>query len=403
MRTLDDIVPPSRRSAVSPDAPLTLERRRGQFPLGTLVVVLFIIAVSAGALFYFSNALVKITPQTYTATLTDTPFTSSFDAGELPFQVITVQKVASQSVTSSGTKSVSASAQGTITITNSQNTVQKLITNTRFQTATGLVFRIHAPVNVPAAKGPTPGSITAVAYADKPGSEYNVGPTDFTLPGLSGTAQFTKVVAKSSAPMSGGASGNEPSVTPAIESATRTALMDSLAKDLSETIVAQVPEGYILLKGATVVSYAQMPTTLATDSSNVDVKEQGTMRGITLPSTALAKAIAVSVLSTAYKGEAVTLGSTANLVLKPTSTLPNSGDPNFSFTLSGTVPLISKVQSTRISAAIAGKTRSDAQAILKQYPEVEQALLILRPFWRGTFPSDPSQIHVELVPSVGGN
>jgi hypothetical protein len=72
---------------------------------------------------------------------------------------------------------------------------------------------------------------------------------------------------------------------------------------------------------------------------------------------------------------------------------------SFSFTLSGTAVLEYTVDPVRIAAAIAGKTRAEAEVALTNYPEVKRAVLILRPFWRKVFPEDPTAIAVSVTGS----
>jgi hypothetical protein len=48
----------------------------------------------------------------------------------------------------------------------------------------------------------------------------------------------------------------------------------------------------------------------------------------------------------------------------------------------------------KVAAAVAGKTRDSAQVALSGFPEVNKAVLVLRPFWATTFPQDPAKITV---------
>ena len=59
----------------------------------------------------------------------------------------------------------------------------------------------------------TPGSIISVVYADRPGAEYNIGPTQFTIPGFEGTPKFNDFYATSGKPMTGGIIGPAKVVT----------------------------------------------------------------------------------------------------------------------------------------------------------------------------------------------
>jgi hypothetical protein len=377
-------------------APLNLTaERKFKFPYITLSVVAIIIIVSVGALFYFSKAEVDVTPSSVSAAI-QSSFTASESAGTLPFQIITAQKIASQSVAGSGTKTVNSAASGTITIYNTQAKSQTLVANTRFATASGLIFRIHQAVSIPGGSKATPGSATAKVYADQNGSTYNVSPTAFTIPGFAGTPQLAMVYARSTAAMTGGASGTVPVVDSTLETQTRSALQSALAPDLLTSIQAQVPSGYVLVPGASVTTYQALDSVPSSTAGQVNVKEQGTVTAVVFPNAALAKAIASSITSLGYQGEPITLSSVSQLLLATTA-LPAPGADSFSFTIAGTAPLTYSVDSSRIAAAVAGKTRSAAEVAISNYPEVKRAVIILRPFWRQSFPQDPSAISIVSV------
>jgi len=299
-------------------------------------------------------------------------------------------------VKSSGTKTVNASASGPITIYNTQAKSQKLITNTRFATTAGLIFRIHEAVTVPAGTSAKPGSVTVKVYADKPGDSYNVGPTSFTIPGFAGTPQASQVYARSSSAMTGGASGSVPVVDAALEKEARDALKTALTPELSTSLESQIPFGYTLLPGASQTVFEELSSAPSPTTGMVEVKEQGTVTAVVFPTAALSKAIALSVAGLGYQGEPLTLLPTSNVKLS-SSDLPGTEDTSFSFTLAGTASLAYTIDPTRIAAAVAGKTRSAAEVALTNYPEVKRAILLLRPFWRQSFPQDPSTISIVVA------
>ena len=400
MRTLDDITPPSRRKEVEPSIggrkPLDLSTSRPPtFPYATLLAILFVIAASIGALFYFSSAKVDVTPHTVSAAV-QSSFTANKSDGALPYEIITAQKIASQSVKGSGTKAVTTSASGTLTIYNTQTKAQKLIANTRFATQTGLIFRIRSAVTVPGGSAAKPGSISAKVYADQPGSPYNIAPTSFTLPGLAGTPQASQVYARSSTAMTGGASGTVPVVDTALEKETRDALMKALVPDLLVSIEEQVPSGYILVEGASTTAFDELASEPSETTGMVNVKEQGTITAVVFPNAALAGAIGASLSGLSYQGEPLTLAPESDLTLTAQD-MPEPDVATFSFTLSGTASLIYTVDPTRIAAAVAGKTRSAAEVALTNYPEVKRAMIILRPFWRQAFPQNPASITIAVA------
>lgn len=389
------------REAAPPQAPqgsrepLRLRPRPPRFPYATLFGILIVIVASLGALFYFSSAEVDITPNTAQVAV-QSSFTADKTTGALPFQVISSKKVATQSVQGSGTKTVNTAASGSITLYNTQSKTQRLIANTRFATPSGLIFRIHSAVTIPAGSASKPGSVTAIAYADQTGDSYNVGPTSFTVPGLAGTALANEVYARSTTAMTGGASGTIPVVDSATESSTTKTLSDALAPQLLADLQSQIPAGYIMLSGSASTSYVELTPSPSATTGMVDVKEEGTMNAVIFPSAALAEAVANSVDGLQYQGEPLTLASTSALALTSAG-VPDASATNFDFTLSGTASLIYTVDSSRIASAVAGKTRSAAEVALTNYPEVKRAVLILRPFWRNSFPADPSSVRVKIL------
>ncbi len=402
MHKIDDIIPPSKRRESEnltnesvPRRPLHLSQHTPGFPVKTLAAVLIVIVASFCALYYFSSAKVEITPSTVSAAVQNS-FTATESSGDLPYEIITSQKIASQSVKSSGTKEVNSSASGTITIYNTQSKAQRLITNTRFATTAGLIFRIHTGVTIPAGSAAKPGSLTAKVYADKTGDAYNVGPTSFTIPGFAGTPQESEVYARSSDAMTGGASGMVPLIDTALETQTTNALTAALAPELAASIQALVPTGYVLLPGASTTTLQELAPATSSTTGMVEVREQGTITAVVFPNAALAKAVATSIAGLGYQGEPLTLAPASDLTLSAIS-LPDANSSSFTFTLAGTASLIYTIDPTRIAAAVAGKTRSAAEVALTNYPEVKRAVIVLRPFWRQSFPQDPASISVTTV------
>jgi hypothetical protein len=418
-RTLNDIIPPSRRRTLGEDGagspppapPRPLSDRpgsngprperaprskgRGGFPYGTALVALLVVAGAVGALLYFSGAKVEVTPMTNTSSIAS-DFTATAGTGDLPFEVVTVEKTASQAVAAESTETVNDPARGKIVITNTQPAPQNLIKNTRFQTPAGLIFRIHDSVTIPAG-----GNITTTAYADVGGANYNVPASTFTIPGLKGSKAFDQVTAKSTDAMTGGFSGTRPSVSQATDDAQNATNQSSLAQSLSADIKTKIPAGYILIPGATFVSYEPQPDT-AGDAGKVNVNEKGTETAVVFPEAALGKAIAYKVAGT-YSGQDVMLPDVSGLKLVPAiNVAPVNGEQTFGFNLSGTAKLVWKIDTAKIAGAVAGKTRDSAQVALSGFPEVERAVLVLRPVWATMFPQDPTKITVTTVDPTTG-
>ena len=104
----------------------------------------------------------------------------------------------------SGTK-----ASGTITAFNEYGSEpQLLVASTRFLSSNGKIFRTTKDVYIPGANiiddEIIPSSIDVEVVANYLGAEYNIGQSDFTIPGFKGTVKYAGFYGKSDTAMSGG-------------------------------------------------------------------------------------------------------------------------------------------------------------------------------------------------------
>ena len=197
--------------------------------------------------------------------------------------------------------------------------------------------------------------------------------------------------------MTGGASGTQPVIDAAAQSSARSSLVSALSSALAASLKKQVPSGYVLLPGAATTTYDTLPLKAASSTGKASVRVQGTIRAVVFPNSALAGAIASSTLSMNYQGAPLTLATSSGLTLSPLSTLPATSSQSFTFALSGTAQRLYTVQKQQIAAAVAGKSRSAAKVALTNFPEVKAAVLVLHPFWRSSFPQDPTAISVQVA------
>lgn len=97
---------------------------------------------------------------------------------------------------SEGGTPVERKAGGMVTLINKTNSSQPLVATTRLLSEEGVLFRIDSATVVPAN-----GQVEVMAHADTPGLSGEIGPTQFTIPGLPGQ---DKIYAVSVDPMVGG-------------------------------------------------------------------------------------------------------------------------------------------------------------------------------------------------------
>lgn len=391
--------PPPPKPLMDGPPPRFSGGRRSGFPYITAGIAAIAVLGSTALLIAYAQARVTITPKMVSAPINQ-EFTATRGGGQLPFEIVTVEKTATANVPAESSENANDPATGTITILNAQAESQTLIKNTRFESPQGLIYRIQESVTIPGGSPSSPGRTQVTVFADAGGANYNIPATTFTVPGLKGSSAFELVTAKSDAPMTGGFSGTRASVGQATRDREQERLKPALETSLREEILAQLPAGYIVLPGSVFVSHSPARDS-AGDDNTVNVNLRGTATAIAFPEAALARAIA-PVLQGDYAGEAVSLGSTEGLTL--TSTLTGAPAPDletFPFTLGGEAIVVWDVDPTRIAGTVAGKDRDAASAILESFPEVGTAQMRLTPPWRQKFPSDPADIAVATTSPTG--
>ncbi len=85
----------------------------------------------------------------------------------------------SQKYYPTGSKTIEGIAGGEVVVYNKTNESQVLVKTTRLVTDKGILFRLSDKITVPAN-----GQVSATVYADKSGIESDIGPSNFTIPGL---------------------------------------------------------------------------------------------------------------------------------------------------------------------------------------------------------------------------
>lgn len=78
-----------------------------------------------------------------------------------------------------GNKTIEGTAIGEVVIYNKSNVLQPLVKTTRLLTSGDILFRLTEGVVVPANS-----QVAAKVYAEKAGASYDIGPSQFTIPGL---------------------------------------------------------------------------------------------------------------------------------------------------------------------------------------------------------------------------
>jgi len=280
-------------------------------------IVLFLAVFFATAVilitFKSSRVEVRMTPKSAELTVNRTFVLSrSGAAGAIEFGTLALSYPMSGSFASGEKKSTETKAEGTVVIFNkSSKDPQVLITSTRLESPDGKIYRIPSTVIIPGLKVENgkqiPGSKEVSVIADKAGTEYNIGLTDFTIPGFKGSPKFETVFARSKTDMSGGYVGNSQIVTKNAVEAAAAELISEANKNLKNIISKKLPAGSVLLPGSE--EYFILSTEVNPKigsplpaGQKFEIKLNAEARGAMIKEADLAKAVAKNDLDPASLG-----------------------------------------------------------------------------------------------------
>jgi hypothetical protein len=359
----------------------------------TLFYLAIILIIAAGFLwsFVFNSATITVTPKYKDLEVSETLLFFKED--------VLVDKYSSslsKTVLKSAPKQINQKATGTITIyNNSSEASQTLIKNTRFQSPEGKVFRIIDSVVVPGKNGTIPGSIDAKVSADSYGSDYNIGATDFKIPGFKGTQKYNFFYGKSLKSMSGGISGVVSTVSNddiIIANRDLKPALSQISKNEAEKIIH---DGYFSLYDNLLINYSDNQSSLMTSGENSYVLTANSIL-ISIKKEILAKMIVEQALKENFNSnERVRIDDIKGL----TFTL----DPDINFIdsnilkvlVSGKVRIIWDYDKSNILKSLSGQNSSIFGEVLKNYnPSIVGSNYKITPIWIKSFPNNLNKIKI---------
>ena len=373
----------------------------GRFAIWALAVVSIIFLVFALSSL-FSGAVVTVTPKSEVFTLKDDNFKAELNNpdADLSYQLMTLSDVETKTINSSQPETLDTKASGRVVVYNNfSKQSQQLVINTRLEDPTGLIFRIENSVTVPGTSiedGITiPGSVEVTVHADKAGSQYNVGLTDFTIPGFKGSSKYEKFYARSKTEIGGAVTGlmyvAPQDEVEKIRSESAISLNDKLFKKAK----AELPKGYTLIKGATFFEVTNNDATFTSKDSTVPVFTEGKLLAIIIDENKLSSQVAKLVVNDINNDQKIIISDVSglNFALKnDQATLISAEEINFSLAGNGTI--VWQVDEAKLADDLKGKSKSELSKILFNYPEINRAEAKVSPFWRSKFPKDDGDIKI---------
>jgi hypothetical protein len=385
----------------------------------TSIVVFGFVAyvVLPGATLYIEPASEVIT-KGVNVTLTPNPD----DPRELKTYAVESSVELSLSHLASGILSDGANSSGTITIINEQALDQPLVEETRFQTDSGLIFRLQDSVTVPAASGDTPGTVDAFVVADTTdvnggavGASGNIGPTRFIIPGLREDTQ-SLVYAESYGDMSGG----ETVVSALVTEDDLIAAREKLEAQLKEKALASLRKEVLsegnsfgidltLLEDSDIILYGTPIVDVPYEVVNQEMESFELSGSMAIEGVAYDRDALIAIL----KSEIVNAQTPSKqLVRIDEDTVSinvievNNNSLIYKFT--GSIQGVEEYEidpdleggsnlSKKIKEHIAGLSIEDAEAYVQNLPEVNRVEIKIWPVWSPSIPTLPENIKIKSL------
>ncbi len=226
-----DILPPQRKHILykgkeekgSYRKRPTLKYRKRRY--GTLLAILFFGIILFFSFFsYYSKAEITVYPEKrimkdkIDVLVSKDAEKISLREKIIPGSYVELVTSVSQEFNATGKASEGEKARGKIRVFNEYSTHSiPFRAKTRFMSAGGKIFISPERFVVPGKRFENgkwvPGTVDIEVEASQAGEDYNIGPTTFSIPGLSGTASYTYFYAKSLGNMEGGSSEKSFKVT----------------------------------------------------------------------------------------------------------------------------------------------------------------------------------------------
>ncbi|MDO8529835.1 MAG: hypothetical protein Q7S10_00265 [bacterium] len=405
------LVAPVIRQAKAKPAPIYTEEKEKHFPLkevliGGAIVLVLLIGYSITRL---PKVDIQISPAMETLSLEETILANktvtavNTSRKTIPAVYMEEQQTGTEEFNATGNASNDGKATGTITIYNKLNPASPftLIKGTHFLSNSGKYFIITQKVTIPAAKYQSgklvAGAVTATVEAKEAGQEYNIGPSQFSIPKLSGSKYYYSISAESTSPMKGGHVGQVKKVTKDDIDAARETLTKKLLDQAEAALRSKLTENDILLDSAMLKNTVSFKASVTADTIAEKFSADAKVKVIALvfkkqDIETFAKDMISSELADdeTYLPESVTMdysfeviditGGSATIDLKVSAKSHKSIDIN------GLVNVVSMESAEQIK-----------QSVNEVYGDgVVDVKTDFWPFWVKTAPKNKNRIHIEL-------
>ena len=404
-KKLFDIAPPRTKRKEEPKqesqklrrvSPARRRMRLSSKKLLWLSTGLFIVALFFALQTFLASAKVSLEPVSREVTLHETVIADpdlgvvSLDIKAIPGTMKEQEKSGTKFFAATGKQTQETKATGTIRVYNNQAKTQILVTTTRFISEEGKLFRSTSRITV------APNGYTDVGVvAAEAGVEYNIGTSNFSLPGLLGSTLYTVVYGKSFSAMQGGLKSevtvvSEDDIREAKEAYT-TELVSMAKEELKNAA-----KPLTLLEESMREEVVKMSSSVEKGAGVSQFNVTGTVkvRGLAFSEDDL-RSLAKELVALTKESKELLDERTVEVTRDSASFSASTQKAALELAISGNV--YHTIDRGEVALKLLGKNKASAQQQLLDYPEIERFEFSFFPFWKQTIPQASSRLEIELV------
>ena len=372
------------------------------WPVALISVIFLFFSFS----YMFSSADITINPKWQDVTI-EKNFSAVKNSNSSPisFDLVVISGEEKRTVETEEKRNIEVPSRGKAVIYNNFSSVpQTLDIDTRLLGSNGKIYKTEKKIVVPGrGKDGKPGAVEVGIYASSPGVEYDSPPLDFNIVGFKDTPKYGKFYGRSNGEISGGVKGNLYVISESKKGEIVNSLKNSLKEKLLKKASEQIPKGFILFDKAVFLNVGDTNVASFSPNPQVPLKLEGTLYGFLFEEAELTKKIAEE-MTGGYDGSDVYIPNIKNLGFSLFAQAGfENGDnlsfaemKNINFTLKGEKKIVWKFNSEKLKKDLLGKDKKDFNLIISQYPNVLSADMVLKPFWRMSFPNKAKNINITV-------
>lgn len=320
----------------------------------------------------------------------------------IPGKILEEEKELWQEFQATGKTFEEGKARGTIRVYNKYNppTPMTLKATTRFLSDSGKLFLSPQKIYIPAAKiekGKVVPSWTEIeVVAAEAGEDYNIGPANFSVPGLAGTPYYYAIYGESQTSMTGGFKKEIKQVTEEDIQKAQDSLTKRLLEDIETSLKNKVSSEFILLDTALSKEIVEVSSLVKAGAVIPQFNFQAKAKGMVLifkksDLEDFAKKSILSQIPVSKKifEESLTINYTAQLI--------DLKEGKITLNLKFSAIIYPGITKEELTALIKGKSAEGIREIVyENFPEVSQIKINFRPFWVKKTPKNIEKINIKL-------